>query len=274
MSALTPLNPALDAYERLADHYDLFTAGYQYRRWVTVLDRLATDHGMRGRRALDLACGTGRALQPLLDLGYEVVGCDLSPSMVAVARERHPDVSLAVADLRALPELGRFDLVLCLDDVFNYLLDERELRAAFRSVRTVLASGGLMVFDVNTSLTYETAFSRDRVVSDDSRVLAWRGHGLHESTQVARATVEIFVAEPGSGLWSKEQSEHVQRHWEEAALATAAEAEGLFIVDCLGQRTGAVLEPELDPARHGKAVYVVRTSDDSALRPRRERRFR
>ena len=258
MTTLSSANPAFDAYERLADHYDLFTAGYQYGRWIAALDRVASEHGLRGRRALDLACGTGRALQPLMDLGYDVVGCDLSPAMIAVARARHPELSLDVADLRALPELGRFDLVLSLDDVFNYLLDESELRAAFRSVRSVLATGGLLLFDVNTRLTYETAFSRDRVVSDESRVLAWRGHGMHQPTQVARATVEIFITEPGSVLWSKERSEHVQRHWDDAALTAAAAAEGLAVVNRLGQITGAVLEPEVDPDRHGKAVYVLR----------------
>jgi len=258
MTMLSAPPPALAAYEPLAAHYDLLTAGYDHRRWVGALDRLARQHGLAGARALDLACGTGRALGPLLELGYDVAGCDLSPAMLAVARERHPDVDLSVADMRELPELGRFDLVLCLDDAVNYLLDERDLTAALRSARSALADGGLLIFDVNTRLAYETAFARDRVVSDDDRVLAWRGHGLDEATRLARATVEIFAAGSRPDCWARERSLHVQRHWSDDELAAAADAAGLRVLTRVGQRTGVVLDAVPDPARHSKLVLVLR----------------
>ena len=260
MTILSAPPPALAAYEPLATHYDLLTAGYDHRRWVGALDRLARVHGLAGARALDLACGTGRALGPLLELGYDVAGCDLSPAMLAVAEERHPDVDLRVADMRALPELGRFDLVLCLDDAVNYLLDERDLTDALRSIRSVLADGGLLIFDVNTRLAYETAFSRDRVVSDDDRVLAWRGHGLDEATRLARATVEIFAAGPEPDRWAREQSLHVQRHWRDDELSAAADEAGMEVLTRVGQRTGAVLDAVPDPARHTKVVLVLRAA--------------
>ena len=258
MTALDQRSSALDAYERLAAHYDLFTAAYDHRRWVTALDRLARDHGLTGSKVLDLGCGTGRAIGPLRELGYDVTGVDVSPSMVAVARERHPDVAVEVADMRALPSVGPFDLVLCLDDAVNYLLDEHELNAALSSIRPVLADGGLLVFDVNTALAYDTAFARDQVVSDRRRLLAWRGQGLDETTGLARASIEIFVEQHEPGVWARERSEHLQRHWRDAELTSAAGGAGLVVIDRVGQRTGAVLEPEPDPARHTKVVYVLR----------------
>ncbi len=41
-----------------------------------------------GEPVLDLACGTGRLLQPLLHRGIEVHGCDISPDMLALCREK------------------------------------------------------------------------------------------------------------------------------------------------------------------------------------------
>ena len=41
-----------------------------------------------GQPALDLACGTGRLLLPLLRAGLDVDGCDLSPDMLALCREQ------------------------------------------------------------------------------------------------------------------------------------------------------------------------------------------
>lgn len=57
-----------------------------------------------GSRILDLGCGTGLpTARQLADAGHRVVGIDLSPSMVELARENAPDADfhrLDIADLR------------------------------------------------------------------------------------------------------------------------------------------------------------------------------
>lgn len=53
--------------------------------------------------ALDVACGTGRHLAHLATRGHQVIGTDLSPGMLAVAREKFPDAALHLADMHALP---------------------------------------------------------------------------------------------------------------------------------------------------------------------------
>jgi SAM-dependent methyltransferase len=58
------------------------------------LDFYRTMIGRDGEPALDLACGTGRLLLPLLRGGLEVDGCDLSPDMLAYCRERARDEGL------------------------------------------------------------------------------------------------------------------------------------------------------------------------------------
>jgi SAM-dependent methyltransferase len=74
---------------------------------------------------LDVACGTGKSFRPLLRRGYEVTGCDISPPMLEQAPAGAPGVRLVPADMRALPDLGAFDLVTCLDDALNYLARDR-----------------------------------------------------------------------------------------------------------------------------------------------------
>src|SRR5918999_1163154 len=105
-------DPALSAYEGLAPFYDELTAAYDYESWLDGLEALALEHGLAGRRLLDVACGTGKSFLPMLRRGYEVTACDLSPAMVALAREKAPpgEADLLVADMRELPRLGEFDL--------------------------------------------------------------------------------------------------------------------------------------------------------------------
>lgn len=56
-----------------------------------------------GGPVLDLGCGPGHVTRVLADLGLDAAGVDLSPAMVARAREAHPDLEFALGDLRTLP---------------------------------------------------------------------------------------------------------------------------------------------------------------------------
>ena len=55
-----------------------------------------------GGKVADLGCGPGRITTHLRDLGLAVFGIDLSPGMVEVARQRHPDIQFRVGSISAL----------------------------------------------------------------------------------------------------------------------------------------------------------------------------
>src|SRR5437763_13710839 len=104
-------DPARAAYEVLVLFYGLCSESYDYERWLSKLEALALEHGLSGDRVLDVGCGTGKSFAPMLARGYDVVGCDISPSMVERARERFGDrADVFVADMRELPAIGGFDL--------------------------------------------------------------------------------------------------------------------------------------------------------------------
>ncbi|HET9677416.1 MAG TPA: hypothetical protein VFP21_07940, partial [Solirubrobacterales bacterium] len=69
-------DPALAAYEAFAPIYNEFNHLNDYEMWLgrTLLPELEK-RGLRRGRALDVACGTGRAFAPLLKRGWEVRGC-------------------------------------------------------------------------------------------------------------------------------------------------------------------------------------------------------
>jgi SAM-dependent methyltransferase len=241
------------AYDSLAPYYDGFTDGYEHDVWLDRLEAVALEHGLSGRRALDVACGTGKSTEPLARRGYRVAGCDISPTMIGQARRRlGPAVPLFVADMRRLPPLGRFDLVTCLDDSINYLLAPSELRAALRSMRRALAPGGLLVFDVNTLATYRSFFSGEFARQTGSCRYRW--HGTRNGGALYEARLEIT---PGPGRPAV-ASLHRQRHWPPETLRAALWAAGLDCLAMHGQSTGAQLSPEADEERHTKLVLLAR----------------
>jgi SAM-dependent methyltransferase len=258
---------AREAYEDLAPAYDLLTAEYPHDRWLAALLELAHAHGLHGHDALDVACGTGKSFLPLLARGFRVVGCDISPAMLARAAAKAPEARLVQADMRTLGRLGAFDLVTCLDDALNYLLGPGDLEAAFAGIRRNLRPHGIAIWDLNTLAMYRSAFASDRTTDRDGVFLAWRGETATalEAGGPAQATVEVF-APTGAGLWERRSSVHRQRHWPRAHVDELARRAGLRIVAVHGQHPGAVLEPDLDELVHSKAVYLACRDD----RPQRE----
>lgn len=247
--------PALLAYERLAPVYDDFTDGYDHDAWIDALERIARNHGANGPRVLDVACGTGKSFAPLLERGYDVWACDISPAMIERARrcaDIDPDRVL-VADMRALPELGAFELVTCLDDAVNYLLDPEDLVAAFASVARLLAPDGVYLFDTNTLATYRAGFAADAMFERPLAAAVWRGETTEPIRPGALCSAAIELASEDGGAISR----HVQRHHPEPTIRHALTSAGLACRAVLGQSTGGVLHEDADEDAHTKLVYVA-----------------
>jgi len=222
--------------------------------------RLGAAHGLRDGTALDVGCGTGKGFMPLLELGWQVTGADISPSMAELARAKAgPEVQIEVADMRELPAYGSFDLVLCLDDAINYLHSAAELGQALRGMAANLAPEGVLIFDSNTLTTYRTFFAERVVVEVRGRRLIWQGStgGHVEPGQISEATFEVEPLVPGAGPRVPPEV-HRQRHHPEAEIRAALAATGLEVAGLYGCTTDGVPHRPVDEDTHTKSIYVAR----------------
>jgi SAM-dependent methyltransferase len=249
-------------YEAMAPVYDDFTAHHDYDAWLADLLEAAERRGLSGKRLLDVGCGTGKSFLPLLPRGWEVTACDLSPSMLELAREKVGEaVRLEVADMRELPVFGEFDLIWCLDDAINYLLSEEELERALARMRANLAPTGLLAFDVNALLAYRTFFSGTEIVERGGRRLVWRGQAAAdvEPGSICESTLEVTPLEPAEGGETITLS-HRQRHFPRDQVMAAIERAGLECLDVYGHGYDGIFKQPLDESTHTKAIYIARAA--------------
>ena len=100
-----------------------------------------------GQRLVDLGCGYGRIAVPVAAAGYQVVGLDISPRLLAAAWQYAHTQSVTIMWLQAsmcrVPlSPNTCDVALCLWSAFYELLTPDEQLAAVREIMRVLRSGG------------------------------------------------------------------------------------------------------------------------------------
>jgi SAM-dependent methyltransferase len=147
-----------DDQERAAAYAQLGFPGTYYLAFRD-LPRLFSEH-VSGVRALDFGCGTGRSTRFLRDLGFEVVGVDISLPMLTKARELHPGGDYRQVAERETGDLegGGYDLILSAFTFDNMpTLRRREL--ALSSLRALLSEGGRIVSVVSSPEIYVNEWS-------------------------------------------------------------------------------------------------------------------
>lgn len=139
---------------RRAEAYNQLELGGTYDLVFRNLPRLFEQH-VKGPRALDFGCGTGRSTRFLKNLGFTTIGLDISREMIAIARQRDPKGEYRVIDdgnFSTLPS-GSFDLVQSAFTFDNIPGNDRRTRL-FRGLGKLLAVNGTLVNIVSTPEMY------------------------------------------------------------------------------------------------------------------------
>ncbi|MDX6510841.1 MAG: dTDP-3-amino-2,3,6-trideoxy-4-keto-D-glucose/dTDP-3-amino-3,4,6-trideoxy-alpha-D-glucopyranose [Gaiellaceae bacterium] len=134
-------------FSQSARVYDAIYASIRdYPREAEELHRLIQSRRPGARTLLDVACGTAAHLADLRP-HYEVEGVDLDPEMLAVARERLPDVEFHEADMTSFDLGRRFDAVVCMFSSIGYVRTVEGLDSAVAAMARHVEPGGLLVVE-------------------------------------------------------------------------------------------------------------------------------
>ncbi|MCA9790389.1 MAG: class I SAM-dependent methyltransferase [Candidatus Eremiobacteraeota bacterium] len=150
---------------------------------------------LEGQRILDLGCGYGTLVEYLGRQGRQVVGIDLDPESLAVARKLHPEREFVEGDFVGRYAEHSFDHVVMRDSWHHLYEESQDPAAVLVEVGRILApEGTLVIFDPNLNLILRTGRKlighRDAECSLED---AERFLGQHGFRVVARNFYELFA---------------------------------------------------------------------------------
>lgn len=104
-----------------------------------------------GSRILDAGCGTGNYSIALAEEGFELIGVDFSPELIAEAKNKvvkdKENVDFRVGDILSLDNDIEVDAILC-RGVLNDLTEEASRKKVFSSFGNILRRAGILIMDV------------------------------------------------------------------------------------------------------------------------------
>jgi SAM-dependent methyltransferase len=220
-----------ESYGAFAYAYDQALGRTFFTAVRRVLDEVMEKYPSRAKTHLDVACGTGLAIEYFRKRGFRSLGVDASLPMLDLARAR--GARAIAGDYRALPLRRTFARITCLYDSLNHMQTREDLVAAFASVRSVMDDGSLFLFDMNHPDVYPAVWGmRDPYVSsaDDHHLEIATRYRPRDRRGYARVT---GWARMPDGKRVKIREWHEQRAWTEDEIGDALAEARLRVVEMI-----------------------------------------
>lgn len=204
-------------YLKLYSHRSMEEAFDQVHALAKLLDL------KKSASILDLACGTGRHSIAFAEMGYSVVGVDLSSILISKARKRAKkskplQVEFIVQNMFDLSDLGQFDLIVNLFTSFGYFDSDEKNASIFDVVSKHLKPNGYFILDyLHPFQVVSTLIPKEIRIIDQEHVLITRkveegsviktisfpGRDYQERVKLYnREQIEIMMAKKGLSVVS------------------------------------------------------------------------
>ena len=242
---------SFDALAVIINNYDLFMDNVPYEEWSKYVISLLKEEKIEDGLVLDLGCGTGKMTRLLAEAGYEMIGADLSPEMLEIAREYQcrkagsadaemeivsgnnitetADILYLLQDMREFELYGTVRAVISICDSMNYILEEEELLQVFRLVNNYLDPKGIFIFDLNTRYKYEELLGETTIAENrEEGSFIWENY-FDEEEEINQYDLTLFIQED-DGLYRKYEETHYQKVYELDTVKRLLEEAGMEFV--------------------------------------------
>lgn len=220
----------MDIYTGFAAVYDLFMDDIPYRKWAVQTRELLHSHRVFSGIVAELGCGTGSLTGILSELGYDMIGIDISSDMLDIANQKSraagQDILYLCQDIREFELYGTCAAIISRCDSLNYITKYRDLVQVFRLVNNYLDPGAPFIFDMNSAYKYERILGNRTIAENrDEGSFIWENE--YEAGSRINTYDLTFYVDRGGGNYLRFEERHVQRAYSLEEIRAAADAAGL-----------------------------------------------
>ncbi len=146
-STILNSNHLNDYTHTFAKYYDILNSDKQYKAESIEFNKIIKKYisGEKPKMA-DVGCGTGNYSIQFFELGYSVVGYDVSDEMIAIAKCKHPNIPFNCKPFES--NIDKYEVIVSLFNVVNSLGDYDQLIRFLSSISDGMAEDAIFIFDM------------------------------------------------------------------------------------------------------------------------------
>lgn len=228
----------MESYRDFARVYDEFMDQTPYDEWLLNILNIFKEYKIdKDAQVLDLGCGTGKMARKLAREGYQVTAVDNSMDMLEIAASEEDDHILYVLqDMVSLELPQQVDAAVSICDCMNYILEEEDLKEAFRRVREFLKEDGVFVFDMNSHYKYKEILAYNTFAEDREDASFIWDNFYDEEERINEYQLSLFIQNE-QGTYNKYEELHLQKAYEQEEVVSFLYEAGFSSVRVLDAET-------------------------------------
>ena len=244
----------MDSYNKFANLYDqLIYEDINYNSISDFILNLCKENNINYEYYLDLACGTGNVAAILGKNFKNIFLVDSSDSMLINAdkkfREERMKCKIVCQDMSELSLNRKFDLVTCVLDSTNYILDIEDLKNYFLSVKRHMSENGIFVFDINSYYKLSEILGNN-IFTYNSEEIFYTWENIFED-EIVEMNLTFFVK--NGELYERFEEIHEERAYKEDFVESMVKDAGFEIIGKYDGYKNSCVEQDSE-----RIVYVLK----------------
>lgn len=205
---------------------------------------------------VELGCGTGSFTIEMAKKGYDIMGIDLSPDMLDIARNKAAKEGMNLMfleqDMRELDLYCTAGTIVSVCDSINYLLEDDDVIETFRLVNNFLFPKGIFIFDFNTLHKYRDVIGDVTIAENrEDCSFIWDNY-YHEDEHINEYDLTIYACcDKEKELFRRSVETHYQRGYTLDEMTSFVKEAGLVFVTAIDADTHE------QPTETSERIYIV-----------------
>ncbi len=213
----------MNVFDGYSQYYDLLYSDKDYLAEVEYIVSHIKKYLPDAKQILELGCGTGIHAEHLARLGFEVVGVDMSETMLARAEARKAKLPKEVGsrltfihgDARSVRTGETYDAVISLFHVMSYQTTNADLEAVFTTAAIHLTVGGVFLYDYwygSAVLTQRPDVRVKRLEDEMINVTRIAEPTMQVNENIVIVDYTVFIEDKATGLVQQVKETHRMRY--------------------------------------------------------------
>ncbi|PQM71360.1 class I SAM-dependent methyltransferase [Legionella pneumophila] len=161
-------------YQNMPEYFDAHNINEGTEAKNALIEKLLRKQNVKS--VLDMTCGTGSQVFYLAKRGFDVIGSDFSPALLAIARNKAKELNRNIifidGDMREL-QAGKFDAVITIFNAIGHLT-KADFEKALQNIQANLKEDGVYIFDI-----FNLQAITDDIINDFARDIESIVNGDH-----------------------------------------------------------------------------------------------